>query len=418
MHSFDHDKELDLLTKTAAEAIDAPSAANWDKMQRILDKELPQQKKRRGGIIWWIAPSILALGLGLYWLQSTQKQSLPKGTVQKETIQNSIVKQSNIEPATSTIDKETIHNLETSPRYIHSNHDKKIIIATPPLNTQDQSNSTKSNIKIEPTKEIVIAQTEVNTNNSNNSTNNNNNKVNTNNSTSSTNSTTINPVVESKVDSNNNVAPNNNFTNKSISVTTKKGFFVGVIGGFDVSTVKFNYATNVGYNFGGTLGYRFNNHWSVQTGAIYTQKNYKLKGQDFHPPKGSWISYYEIETVDGYCKMWDIPIIATYHFTGNNKGNSFVSIGSSSYFMKNENYNYLYYYNNQYYNRNNNYNSTDQHLFALLHISAGIERPIGKNITSIIEPYAKIPLTGVGFGSIQLSSFGLNFSVQYKQPKK
>jgi hypothetical protein len=27
-------------------------------------------------------------------------------------------------------------------------------------------------------------------------------------------------------------------------------------------------------------------------------------------------------------------------------------------------------------------------------------------------------LKGVGLGSIQLSSFGLNFSVQYRQPKK
>ena len=219
------------------------------------------------------------------------------------------------------------------------------------------------------------------------------------------------------------ITPANQNTNSVSNPIQKKairnnGFFIGLIGGFDASTVKFNYASNVGYNIGGSLGYRFNNHWSVQTGAIYTQKNYKLKGQDFHPPKGSWISYFEIETVDGYCKMWDVPIIATYHFTGNSNGNTFLSVGASSYFMKNENYNYLYFYNNQYYTRTNNYTSTDQHLLGLLHISAGIERPIGKNITSIIEPYAKIPLSGVGFGSIQLSSFGLNFSIQYKQPKK
>lgn len=156
----------------------------------------------------------------------------------------------------------------------------------------------------------------------------------------------------------------------------------------------------------------------MQSGAIYTQKNYKLRGQDFHAPKGSWASYHEIETVDGYCKMWDIPIIATYHFTGNKNGNSFISIGTSSYFMKHEDYNYVYDYNNQYYTRSSSINSSDQHLFALLHISAGIERPISKSITSIIEPYAKIPLAGVGYGSIQMSSFGLNFSVQYRQPKK
>ena len=73
MHSFDDDKELDQLSKIAAEAIDAPGVANWEKMQLVLDKELPQQKKRRGGIIWWLLPSLLAIGLGIYLIPVTQK---------------------------------------------------------------------------------------------------------------------------------------------------------------------------------------------------------------------------------------------------------------------------------------------------------------------------------------------------------
>jgi hypothetical protein len=399
MHSFDHDKELDQLTKAAAEAIEAPSSANWDKMQRTLDKELPQQKKRRGGFIWWIVPCILALVLGTYWLQSTQKQSILKEAVQKEDPKNPFLKQLNTQPLEAVKKENTINSVKT----INSkniNQENKINIAFSPSNTQTQLNNTNHTIAIEPNNVIAESNTEVNTNNS----------------------TIINnPILEavdSKVDSNKMVVFNTNKTNKIVSVPSKKGFFMGLIGGFDASTVKYNYASNVGYNLGVGIGYRFNNHLSVQTGAIYTQKNYKLKGQDFHPPKGSWISNYEIETVDGYCKMWDVPIFATYHFTGNENGNTFISVGTSSYFMKQENYNYLYLYNNQYYNRTSNYNSNDQHLFALLHISAGIERPIGKNITSIIEPYAKIPLKGVGLGSIQLSSFGLNFSVQYRQPKK
>jgi hypothetical protein len=125
-----------------------------------------------------------------------------------------------------------------------------------------------------------------------------------------------------------------------------------------------------------------------------------------------------METVTGSCDMWDIPLIGTYHFKYNGKGNYFASLGTSSYFMKKENYSYLYYVNNQTYNRSASYPSTDQHLFALLHISGGIEKPIGKHLTGIIEPYAKIPMSGVGFGSIELSSFGVNFSLTYKQPKR
>jgi hypothetical protein len=414
MHSFDDDKELDLLSKTAAEAIDAPSAANWEMMQRALDKELPIQRKRRGGIIWWFLPALLVAGLGGYWLNSTSNQDINHQT-SKESINNNPT-------TTSTTKTET-----NKPRALITNkiNDQN---NTASLKQNTITNKNKISFKVEnkniiqnSTKEIpgstviIDSNTPVNSNNCC--------AVKEETATTRLSSTpeTNNHPIETKSSEKNTTEPINNSKNIEISKkepNKNKGFFIGLIGGFDASTVKFKYSSNVGYNIGGTIGYRIDKHWSLQTGAIYTQKNYKLNGKDFHAPKGSWISYYDIETVDGYCKMWDVPIIATYHFTGNNNGNTFLSIGTSSYFMKRENYNYLYDYNNQYYTRSNSINSTDKHLFALLHISGGIERPISKSITSIIEPYAKIPLTGVGFGSIQLSSFGINFSVQYRQPKK
>jgi hypothetical protein len=142
-----------------------------------------------------------------------------------------------------------------------------------------------------------------------------------------------------------------------------------------------------------------------------------MNGTDFHPPKGSYISNYPLDQVIGSCYMWDIPIMATYHFKGSGKRNTFLSIGSSSYFMKKENYDYYYTMNNQPYYKPASYESNEQYLFSILHISAGIEKSVGKNLTGIIEPYAKLPLSGVGYGSIDLSSFGINFSLQYKQPK-
>ena len=396
MHSFDDEKELDQLSKIAAEAIDAPSAANWEKMQRTLDKELPLQKKRRGGFVWWFLPTLLVAGLGYYWLSSSNKQ------VSINHIDNEL------KYSKDQTTKITSPEINLSTPLIKGNANEPIEIIA---HKQVENNPTNEN-------QVIPVLVETKTTFTNNTC-----CAVTAETTKTIQTISDDSVGQSLTKKPIEITPANQNTNSVSNPIQKKairnnGFFIGLIGGFDASTVKFNYASNVGYNIGGSLGYRFNNHWSVQTGAIYTQKNYKLKGQDFHPPKGSWISYFEIETVDGYCKMWDVPIIATYHFTGNSNGNTFLSVGASSYFMKNENYNYLYFYNNQYYTRTNNYTSTDQHLLGLLHISAGIEKPIGKNITSIIEPYAKIPLSGVGFGSIQLSSFGLNFSIQYKQPKK
>jgi hypothetical protein len=413
MHSFEDDKELDQITRSAAEAYEAPSAGNWDMMQRVLDRELPQQKKRRFGIIWWIFPGLLAIGLGFYFMNTYQKQPNHNSTVKalktntliptQQLIESEIKTVQNISqlPINKSINQPILinHNIDASTKSVASN----TLFAEEPvksnlLEVTSKEPQVNHNIATIDMASSIVSE-----------------KPNTINQTSQPDTAkTINHNATAAVE------PIADLSNKSVMISpkNKKGFFVGLVGGVDVSTVKYNYASKPGYNIGATIGYRINNHWSVQTGAVYTQKNYKLKGEDFNPPKGSWISYYNIETVDGYCKMWDIPIIGTYHFNSNGKTNTFISIGTSSYFMKAESYNYLYNYNNQYYNRSSKYNSNDQHLFALLHISAGVEKSIGKNITTIIEPYAKIPLAGVGYGNIQLSSFGLNFSVLYKQPKK
>jgi hypothetical protein len=63
-------------------------------------------------------------------------------------------------------------------------------------------------------------------------------------------------------------------------------------------------------------------------------------------------------------------------------------------------------------------NADYNHLFSILHFSAGVEKQIGKHLNWQVEPYAKLPLHGLGFGGIKLSSFGINFSIQYRQPVK
>jgi hypothetical protein len=97
---------------------------------------------------------------------------------------------------------------------------------------------------------------------------------------------------------------------------------------------------------------------------------------------------------------------------------SFFSVGLSSYFMTKESYDYFYYYNNQPVNRHSTLDSDDKHILSIAHFSVGFENKISKKWALQIEPYAKIPLGGVGYGNIRLSSFGLNFSLQHRQPAK
>lgn len=195
-----------------------------------------------------------------------------------------------------------------------------------------------------------------------------------------------------------------------------KSINIGLVAGTDISTVKFNYGDNAGYNFGLMAGYQFNRRWSVYTGIVYTKKNYKLDGNDYHPPKHYWTQYVKLETVEGWCRMWELPLQVRYTFNPGTKTAFFASAGLSSYFMKKQQYNYSYKNNmNQQLTAAWSNDSTFKHVFSILHLSAGFEKPLGRHMNWQIEPYAKIPLGGVGFGNIRLSSFGVNFSVQYRQ---
>ncbi|MBV9988159.1 MAG: hypothetical protein JO301_10790, partial [Chitinophagaceae bacterium] len=120
----------------------------------------------------------------------------------------------------------------------------------------------------------------------------------------------------------------------------------------------------------------------------------------------------------GYCRMWDVPLLVRYTFSPRGKNNFYLSTGLSSYFMTNENYNYFFYSQGNPVTRNVNYASDDQHLLSILHISGGFETRMASNMTLQIEPYAKLPLGGVGLGNIRLSSFGINAALQLRQPAK
>ncbi|OYU55297.1 MAG: hypothetical protein CFE25_10130 [Chitinophagaceae bacterium BSSC1] len=417
MHSFEEDNELDHVAKRAAEAFDAPGMANWDKMQLLLDKEMPLEKPKKR-FLWVLIPALLLLGIGGAWWYNHVDQQLEV----KETTTKPEPSQTTLpidQQATFEQKKSTPAEALTSAN--SSQNQTKDLVATKSVQTSPSLLS-QMGIPIGPVDQVLAkenSQTNISPNNNEllqaaSSTN----TVQENNTSSDLN-TKVSSTLHQTTTTNTNLTEE-----KSSSIViknknnTEKGFFIGLTAGIDASTVHFNYKEDLGYNIGGLIGYRFNQHFSIKTGGIYTQKNYKMNGVDFHAPKGTWVSYFKMETVTGSCDMWDVPLIGTYHFKYNGKGNYFASLGTSSYFMKKENYTYLYYVNNQTYNRSANYPSNDQHLFALLHISGGIEKPMGKHLTGIIEPYAKIPMGGVGFGSIELSSFGVNFSLTYKQPKR
>jgi hypothetical protein len=191
-----------------------------------------------------------------------------------------------------------------------------------------------------------------------------------------------------------------------------KGLELGLMAGPDLSTVKFGPIYKTGYNFGVQVGYRFSDRWSVNTGVIYTKKFYQADSQDFHYKMPN---NYKLKNVEGNCSMWEIPVNVRYDVSFNDKRRWFVSTGLSTYLMDKEDYTVYYStWSNNVYDWPINSDSNSSYIFSILNLSAGMERSFGKHFSIQAEPYLKIPLKGLGMGSMRMTSYGVLFTLKYK----
>lgn len=433
-----NDNRLEQLSREAAEGFTPPGTPSWDKMEQELDKVLPlAEKKRRRFIFWWLFP-VLVTGAGLLWiLQGNNDETKQPQIVAKTSTENkNSIPKNNIEPVPAAIAPTSIEPSTTnefkkeiataaSTSIVKGVKTKPIAITATQKEVQqnveeksaltDESNQqreaalntqtiTATNILIDQQKKLPVTHTI---------------KPTVDSGSGSVHTGIIEKVDTVKTDLSDSIKtadlPSTDTIAKKTS-TPKSKFSFAILAGLDASTVKFRHSDNAGVNMGFVLGYHWNDRWSVHTGAIYTHKNYTVSGKDFTAPKNSWLANYRIDMVDGFCNMWEIPLSVRYTMQGNRGKSFFFSTGLSSYLMTRENYNYAYYYNGQYGTRNSNYPSGNTHLLSILKLSTGWIKPIGKASAFLIEPYASLPLTGVGYGSIRLSSFGLNFSFQIRQP--
>jgi hypothetical protein len=195
---------------------------------------------------------------------------------------------------------------------------------------------------------------------------------------------------------------------------SEHGLYVGLIVSPDISTIKFQSIKNIGVSAGVLVGYQINKTISIESGVLWSIKNYYSEGKYFsvkniYLPAGA-----SIKKVSGECNMIEVPLVAKYNFRSSGKSNFSASAGISSYFMKKEDYNYQVDRNGLQYPYSTSYKNTSTDVFAVANFAAGYNRQVKKNIKLRIEPYVKIPLQGVGIGSLPIMSTGLNIGVTKK----
>lgn len=190
-------------------------------------------------------------------------------------------------------------------------------------------------------------------------------------------------------------------------------FYLDAVVSPDLTTVKLQHISGAGSSFGLLLGYRLNKRWHVEAGAFMEKKVYYTKGQYFDTSKLSdYLRSVEILDVDGNCKMITVPVNVRYNVLTNARRNWFVATGVSSYFMTSEYYDYnVKHPGGQPYVTSKGYKVSENDWLSVVNISLGYERTFWKSYHLRVEPYFRLPLSGVGTGNLSLSSTGIYIGI-------
>lgn len=193
----------------------------------------------------------------------------------------------------------------------------------------------------------------------------------------------------------------------------KQPLSFGILTGIDYSRIHQTGNNKPGYDIGFQVSYNFSRRWSVNTGFIFTKKNYSALAKDFYPPKHYWTTYVQLTSLEGDCDMWDIPLNVRYNFIVKPGNKWFVNAGTSSYIMRNQAYTYYFVANNYPAQKDWKTGSQQNEWFNIINFSAGFEKALNKTWSLQTEPFVKLPVRGMGFGKMDISSYGIMLGVKY-----
>lgn len=202
---------------------------------------------------------------------------------------------------------------------------------------------------------------------------------------------------------------------QKVPATFKSKVAISLVFGPDFSTVRFSRPEKASSNVGLLVSYAFNKRWSVVTGVVRARKVYGAKPEDYHPGANYWPAGAHLpDDINAVCTVLDIPLNVRYAIVALPRQSIYVQTGLSSYVMLHENYRYDYSNYGRPYSKNWIVSNQNRHFFQVLNLSAGYSKQIKPGISVGAEPFAKIPLAGIGAGKVKLASLGAFFSVDYR----
>jgi hypothetical protein len=469
--------EMDKKIRDAAENdIQNYQEKDWNGMEVLLDKHLPQKKRRRGIIVFFLLAALTATGYLLVDSVSSSRQTVSQEqeitspesgsntnssankTAEKtqpvsqeqtkndsrtitRSIENPIPKKELTATRTSTekINSGSVNTTVTAnrnytvPKTIKSNLNSrtKDLIKQPVIVNRD--NITKNGRPLERQKNQHpindVAATDKNSTPATNGKNNNDiqNVAPTTDDQQTLPSTYPATAQNDKVTKQPAVPENKETKSEPVAATNKpakkerapKSFISRLSftasAGPDYSSVKFKYSGQVKLNYGIGVSYAINDRFSLRTGFYAGSKVYSADSNSYHTPYTGGPYSYKLHAVDADCFVYEVPVNLVYSFKGTKNHNFFASAGLSSYFMKKEDYVYTYISpSGQKYTHLWQFRNENKHPFSIVSLSAGYQYNFSKRFSLLAEPYVKLPIGGVGDGKVMLNNTGVLFTAAWK----
>lgn len=193
------------------------------------------------------------------------------------------------------------------------------------------------------------------------------------------------------------------------------GATIGIVAGPDLSAVgSLADFARPGYNLGILVEYPLSSNWSIRGGVMRASVRYVADGREYHPPGGFWTYGTVPDQTNARCLILDIPISLKYRFWNFGGSSLYATAGMNSYIMLNEEYQFDYIQSNDHLVEGWSGQTGSRHWFSNATLSLGYTVELSNTISFQIEPFLKLPISGVGWGDVQLYSTGSLLSVSYK----
>lgn len=203
-----------------------------------------------------------------------------------------------------------------------------------------------------------------------------------------------------------------NTPKKEVNHSSKqKRFYLGFTAGPEFSGVR-RLEQQPGYEAGLITGYQLNQKLAVETGVLFSKKNYTCNGKYFNTDKlsASMPSGMQILSLSGNCSVFEVPLKLNYNILNNRTAIVFLSAGLSSYLLLSESNSYKTLLNGSINDMTGSYKNTIFYPAATADISIGFEKKLQKGNKLRLEPYLQLPLNGIGVGAMKVTSAGVHAS--------